>query len=548
MAEQVQGGRLAAQAIAAEGVDTIFTLCGGHVMPIYEGCRLEGIRVVDVRHEQAAGARGRGVGPHPPQRAASPSSPPGRASPAWSPPSRTASPRRRRSSSSAAPGRSSRPSGRAAGARPARAILAPITKWAAVCTQPSASPSTWRPRSGTRSRSRAGRSTSSCRWTCCSRRRRPSGTVRQRTLGRARVRRSARADEGGRPLDQGRAAGGGRRQRDLVGRSAGSSCAPSRENGQLPVFLNGSGRGALPPDHPLLFQHARGTRARGGRRRLRRSARRSTSASASAASARTEARPRPRATRGARPQPRARRRDRRATRRPCSAILADGVRTGGSDRAAWLAAAAARRRTTWWDEHRPEIESDAAPLHHYRLAAELDRVLDPDTIVIGDGGDVVAAVSRVLRVHRPGHWLDPGPFGCLGVGPPLRARRQGAPGRTTQVVVIAGDGAFGLNGFEFDTLVRFGAAGRVRHRERRRPGARSASRSSASTATRARSRRARADALRPPHGGARRPRRARRAPGRARARARARARGRRPAIVNVMLDPDAMAGHAYRGM
>src|ERR671923_1906244 len=54
MAERFQGGRLAARAIAAHGVDTIFTLSGGHVMPIYEGCRLEGMRVVDVRHEQAA--------------------------------------------------------------------------------------------------------------------------------------------------------------------------------------------------------------------------------------------------------------------------------------------------------------------------------------------------------------------------------------------------------------------------------------------------------------------------------------------------------------
>src|ERR671932_121383 len=54
MAERVQGGRLAARAIAAHGVDTILTLSGGHVMPIYEGCRLEGVRVVDVRHEQAA--------------------------------------------------------------------------------------------------------------------------------------------------------------------------------------------------------------------------------------------------------------------------------------------------------------------------------------------------------------------------------------------------------------------------------------------------------------------------------------------------------------
>jgi acetolactate synthase-1/2/3 large subunit len=101
-----------------------------------------------------------------------------------------------------------------------------------------------------------------------------------------------------------------------------------------------------------------------------------------------------------------------------------------------------------------QIESDSAPLHHYRLGAELDRVLDPNTIVIGDGGDVVAAVSRVLRVHRPGHWLDPGPFGCLGVGPPYALGVKTAlPDK--QVVVVAGDGAFGLNGFELDSLVRF---------------------------------------------------------------------------------------------
>jgi len=54
MGERVQGGRLAARAIAAAGVDAIFTLSGGHVMPIYEGCRHEGVRVLDVRHEQAA--------------------------------------------------------------------------------------------------------------------------------------------------------------------------------------------------------------------------------------------------------------------------------------------------------------------------------------------------------------------------------------------------------------------------------------------------------------------------------------------------------------
>src|SRR5437016_1400017 len=52
---RVQAGVLAARALKAHGVDTIFTLSGGHVMPIYEGCRVEGLRVLDVRHEQAAG-------------------------------------------------------------------------------------------------------------------------------------------------------------------------------------------------------------------------------------------------------------------------------------------------------------------------------------------------------------------------------------------------------------------------------------------------------------------------------------------------------------
>ena len=54
MGAPLPGGRLAAQAIAAAGVDVMFTLSGGHVMPIYEGCRQEGVRVVDLRHEQSA--------------------------------------------------------------------------------------------------------------------------------------------------------------------------------------------------------------------------------------------------------------------------------------------------------------------------------------------------------------------------------------------------------------------------------------------------------------------------------------------------------------
>jgi acetolactate synthase-1/2/3 large subunit len=54
MGVPLPGGRLAAQAIAAAGVDVVFTLSGGHLLPIYEGCREEGVRVVDLRHEQSA--------------------------------------------------------------------------------------------------------------------------------------------------------------------------------------------------------------------------------------------------------------------------------------------------------------------------------------------------------------------------------------------------------------------------------------------------------------------------------------------------------------
>ena len=51
----MHGGRIVARAIKAEGIDHVFTLCGGHIQNIYDGCLDEGVRVVDVRHEQTAG-------------------------------------------------------------------------------------------------------------------------------------------------------------------------------------------------------------------------------------------------------------------------------------------------------------------------------------------------------------------------------------------------------------------------------------------------------------------------------------------------------------
>jgi acetolactate synthase I/II/III large subunit len=53
-ATTISGGHLVAKALKAEGIDVIFTLCGGHIIDIYDGCVDEGIKVLDVRHEQVA--------------------------------------------------------------------------------------------------------------------------------------------------------------------------------------------------------------------------------------------------------------------------------------------------------------------------------------------------------------------------------------------------------------------------------------------------------------------------------------------------------------
>jgi acetolactate synthase-1/2/3 large subunit len=542
VAERLQGGRLAARAIAAHGVDTIFTLSGGHVMPIYEGCRLEGVHVVDVRHEQAAA----------------------HAAEAWG--------RMRRSSGvavvTAGPGVTGTVTAVAnsfvaqtplvviGGARPLAqaeqgalqeldqlSLLRPVTKWAGLCTQAERIPELV---------------ATAFRHALAPPRgpaylelpmdvvfdEAPAGTVEP-------SRSTARAF--GDPREVMKAADlltNAERPAVVAGSGiwwdgAWKQLASFAENGRLPVFLNGSGRGALSPEHELFFQHARsgslevadvvcvvGTPLdfRLGFGRF--------APDTKLVHIHADA-----ADLGRNRMPDA------GIVGDCAAvlgILADGVKNRRSDRDDWLARLR-EAEAAWWDEHRAEIESDSAPIHHYRLGAELDRVLDPGTVVIGDGGDVVAAVSRVLRVHRPGHWLDPGPFGCLGVGPPFALGvKAAAPEK--QVVVVSGDGAFGLNGFELDTMARFdlpavvvigndAAWGEIRIPQVGIYGA------EAEVATRLAStpyhRLAevfdghaehveRPDELAP-------------------ALERALAAG-KPAIVNVMLDPDAMAGHPYRGM
>lgn len=97
---------------------------------------------------------------------------------------------------------------------------------------------------------------------------------------------------------------------------------------------------------------------------------------------------------------------------------------------------------------------DDVPINHFRMGAAINEFLDEETIVIGDGGDIVSACAKVLDLVIPGQWLDPGPLGCLGVGVPFAiAAKRLFPEK--RVLIIHGDGAFGLNGFEFDTAIRF---------------------------------------------------------------------------------------------
>ncbi len=90
-----------------------------------------------------------------------------------------------------------------------------------------------------------------------------------------------------------------------------------------------------------------------------------------------------------------------------------------------------------------------------RVYGELTRQLADDAVVIGDGGDFVSFAGKYVEPRQPGHWLDPGPFGCLGTGLGYAiAARLARP--SAQVVLLLGDGAAGFSLMDADTLVRHG--------------------------------------------------------------------------------------------
>jgi acetolactate synthase-1/2/3 large subunit len=99
------------------------------------------------------------------------------------------------------------------------------------------------------------------------------------------------------------------------------------------------------------------------------------------------------------------------------------------------------------------LASEASPIHPMRVYGELNRLLDDDAIVIGDGGDFVSYAGKYVEPRRPGGWLDPGPYGCLGTGLGYAIAARLARPRA-QVAVLLGDGAAGFSLMDADTLVR----------------------------------------------------------------------------------------------
>lgn len=454
----LHGGRIVARALRKEGVSHLFTLCGGHIQSIYDGCLDEGIRVVDVRHEQSAAHAADGwsrvtgrVG------VAAVTAGPGVTDAVTA----VCNAQRAQSPLLLIGGQGARLLGPFGGQDRGALqdmdhveLLRPITKWAVSVPEARRIPDYIQ------------------------------GAFRVATTG---VPGPVFLEM---PLE---VLMGGCRDRDLVEypgyRTEARPCADPRaveqaaallreaerpvlvvgsqlrwtawpdalaallEVAPMPTFLNGMARGSLPRTHRCLFQRVRtaalsaadlviivgtpldfrmgygekiGAATKlvqidldGGEIGRNRSVDVGLISDAGAA---------------------------------LQALRDAIVGAAGRDRSDWLrqvgeldAAAIARTRA--------QAESDEEPINPLRLCAEVNRFVDAKTIVVGDGGDFVATAAYLLDVEGPGSWMDPGPLGTLGVGPGYAmAAKLAKPDH--RVILMLGDGTFGFNGMEFEAMAR----------------------------------------------------------------------------------------------
>ena len=106
-----------------------------------------------------------------------------------------------------------------------------------------------------------------------------------------------------------------------------------------------------------------------------------------------------------------------------------------------------------WAKMRAEIAEDSDPPNPLRVCDAVGKFIRPGDIVVGDGGDFVATAAYTLKPFGIGTWMDPGPLGTLGVGPGYAmAAKLAHPDK--RVIIMFGDGSFGLNAMEFEAMVR----------------------------------------------------------------------------------------------
>ena len=450
----LHGGRLVAKRLKAHGVTKLFTLSGGHLFSIYDGCREEGIDIVDVRHEQSAGFAAEG----------------------WAKATRepgvcalTAGPGVTNGMSALASAQMNGTPLLALGGRaPALRwgmgslqeidhvpFVAPVTKLARTAQETSAIPSlvdealtaSLTPPSGPtfidfpmdqvfmESDVDANAPASL-----------PDPAGMPGPDGDASERAAALLRDASRPVVM---AGTG-----LYWSHGEHALQALCEELSIPVFLNGLARGCVPADHPMFFSRARGAGLKGADVALVVGVPMDFRLGFGGSfgddtqivvidSARPEREP-PRAV--------------AAELYGSVAVALESLRIGASGgstgRSQWIATLRETENEKRAAEQ-DDLTDSRAPLHPMRVYGELAQVLDRDAIVIGDGGDFVSFAGRMIDTYEPGCWMDPGPYGCLGAGPGAAlAAKIAHPER--QVCLLLGDGAFGFAGMEFDTYVRHG--------------------------------------------------------------------------------------------
>jgi thiamine pyrophosphate-dependent acetolactate synthase large subunit-like protein len=453
-AKQPHGGLLVARRLKAHGVTKLFTLSGGHLFSIYDGCRAEGIDLVDTRHESSAAFAAEG----------------------WAKVTRepgvcalTAGPGVTNGMSAIASAHKNNSPMLALGGRAPQfrwgqgslqeidhvPFVAPLTRSARTATATAEIPelvdealsATLRPPSGPAFLDL------------------PLDVVFMEADDPERP--ASLPDPAALPLADGAAierAGAllAKAERPVVMAGTdlywGHGETALRELSEalgIPVFLNGLARGCLPADHENFFSRARSTALKGADVALVIGVPMDFRLGFGGSFGEDTEIVLVEAAKPDREPPRAVAAELYGGLPATLHALRDAALSGGGAperTAAWretLAAKEAEKRAA----EEAELNDDRAPLHPLRVYRELSQVLDRNAVVIGDGGDFVSYAGRVMDTYEPGCWLDPGPFGCLGSGPGYAiAAKLARPDR--QVCLLLGDGAFGFSGMEFDTMAR----------------------------------------------------------------------------------------------